>query len=127
DHVAHGVPRLGVGRDGRHDHARAMPREQLGDEADAQDVGVAILTREAEALAEVGADDIAVQVIHQDAAPLQLGADDLRDGALASTGEPGKPEGEARVVVPQSDQVLSLYRMTLCSVSISVNAALDLP
>ena len=69
----------------------------LRDEADAQDVGVAILSREAEALAEVGADDVAVQVVDQDAAPLQLGADDLGDGALSGAGEPGEPEGESRV------------------------------
>ncbi len=74
-----------------------MAGQQLRDEADPQDVGVAVLPGEPEALAEVGADDVAVEMVDEDAAPLELGADDLGDRALAGTGQSGEPECESMV------------------------------
>src|SRR5262249_2852730 len=127
DHLADGVTRLGVGRDGGDDDAGAVARQQLGDEADAQDVGVAVLAREAEALAQVGAADVAVQMLDEDAAPLELGADDLGDRALAGTGQAGEPEGESMVFLWHLWRSFrSCSFRALCSASAVVEAALHL-
>ena len=96
DHLADHVAGLDVRRDGRTDHARAVPRQQLGHEPDAEDVGVAVLTAEAEALRQVGAHDVAVEVLDQHAAPLDLRPDQLGDGALPGPGQAGEPDGESR-------------------------------
>src|SRR5581483_9075801 len=55
------VADIAVGRDRGRDDGDAVAGEEVGDEADAEDVGVAVLLAEAEAFAEVGADDVAVQ------------------------------------------------------------------
>ena len=55
------VPDRSVGADGGRDGAGAGAREELGDEADAADVGVPVLAGEAEALREVGAHLVAVE------------------------------------------------------------------
>jgi hypothetical protein len=39
-------------------------------------------------------------VVDQDAAPFQLRADDLSDGALSGSGQSGEPEGESSGFVP---------------------------
>jgi hypothetical protein len=54
-----------------------------GDIADLGDVGVAVLPAEAEALAEVGADLVAVEQLHLLAAGGQLGQQRPGDGGLA--------------------------------------------
>jgi len=51
------------GRDGRGDHGHVVAGEQIGDERDPADVGVPVLLREAEALGEVLADDVAVEYL----------------------------------------------------------------
>jgi hypothetical protein len=45
------------------------------------------------------ANDVTVEVVDQDAAPLDLRPDDPGDGRLAGTGQPGEPEGEALSVL----------------------------
>ena len=60
-HLARLVADLAVGRDRGGDHRHAVAGQQVGDERDAADVGVAVLLREAEALREVLADDVAVE------------------------------------------------------------------
>ena len=86
---------VAIGRDGRDDDRRAGPREPRGDPADAQDVAVAVLLGEAEALGEVRADDVAVEDLDERAAPLQLVRDEAADGGLAGCGEARQPHGEA--------------------------------
>ena len=49
----------------------------------ALDVRVAVLLREAEALREVRADGVAVEVLDDEAAAVELGADEVRDRGLA--------------------------------------------
>ena len=88
------LPRLLVGRDRRDDHRGAGAREARGDPADPLDVGVPVLLREAEALREVGADDVAVEVLDDQAAPFQLGPDVMGDRRLAGPRKAGEPEGE---------------------------------
>ena len=95
DPVAGLLPRLLVRRDRGRDHGAALARDPRGDPADALDVRVAVLLREAEALREVHADVVAVQVLDDEAAPVELGADEVRDGRLAGAREPGEPEREA--------------------------------
>src|SRR4029453_12952768 len=73
----------------------AVPGQPGGNPADALDVRVAVLLREPEALREMRTDDVAVQVLDEMAAALELGADDLRDRRLACPGEPGEPERKA--------------------------------
>src|ERR671916_594775 len=76
----HLVARLLERRDGRDYHPDPVAREQLGDEADAQDVYVPIFLAEGETLAEVGAHDIPVEDLYL-AKPLpQLSLDDLGYG-----------------------------------------------
>ena len=95
DHLAGLLPRLLVGRDRRDDHGGAGAREARGDPADPLDVGVPVLLREAEALREVRADDVAVEVLDDQAAPLELGPDVVGDRRLAGPGEAREPQGEA--------------------------------
>ena len=56
------------GRDRGRDHGAALAREPRGDPADPLDVRVAVLLREAEALREVRADGVAVEVLDDQAA-----------------------------------------------------------
>ena len=95
DERARVAAHLLVRRDRRDDHDRAGAREPRGDPADARDVRVAVLLREAEALREMRADDVAVEVVDDEAAPLELRLDDVRDRRLARAREPGEPEDEA--------------------------------
>ena len=56
--------------------ARAVAGQPRGDPADALDVRVAVLLREAEALRQVRAHGVAVEVLDERPAALELGADD---------------------------------------------------
>ena len=89
------IPYLAVGRDGGHDHRGPVAGEPRCDPADPLDVRVAVLLGEAEALGEMRAHDVAVEVFDDLAPPLQLGADDVGDGGLARAGKPREPEREA--------------------------------
>ena len=99
DHLAHQFAGLGVRADRSDDDRRAVAREELRDEADAKDVGVAVLPREPEALRQVGAHHIPIQMVNEDASTLDLRPDDLGDGALARAGQAREPEGEASGVI----------------------------
>src|SRR5438477_2262353 len=91
DFVAHRA----VGRDRRADHHHAVAGEQVRDVADAADVGVAVLAREAEALGEVLAYLVAVQGLDPDAGAAQLVRHGARERGLAGPGQTSEPEGEA--------------------------------
>ena len=52
------------------------------------------LLREAEAFREMGADDVAVEVVDDEAAPLELRLDVVRDRRLAGARQAGEPEDE---------------------------------
>ena len=95
DEGARVAAHLLVRRDRRDDHDRAGAREPRSDPADARDVRVAVLLREAEALREMGADDVAVEVVDDEAAALELGLDVVRDRRLARAREAREPEDEA--------------------------------
>ncbi len=77
-----------------------MAREPRRDPADALDVRVAVLLREAEALREMRAHGVAVEVLDDRAALLELRADEVRDRRLAGAGEAGEPEREAAAARP---------------------------
>jgi hypothetical protein len=57
-------------------------------------VRVPVLLREAELLREVGPDVVAVEVLDDEPAPIELGPDEMGDRGLARAGEPCEPEGE---------------------------------
>src|SRR5262249_2419871 len=80
-------PRLRAGLDVRRDrggdHGAALARYPGRDPADALDVRVAVLLREAEALREVRANGVSVQVLDDAAALVELGPDEVRDRRLA--------------------------------------------
>ena len=86
---------LGVRRDRRDDDGAAVAGDARGHPAEPLDVRVAILLREAEALREVRADGVAVEVLDDEAAPVHLGADVVRDRGLPRPGQPREPEREA--------------------------------
>src|SRR5919112_1793700 len=79
------IPRLFIGRDGAHDHPDPVAREQVGDEPYPQDVYVAVVPGEAQALGEVGPDDVPVEYLHEPLPAPELALDDLGDGGLART------------------------------------------
>src|SRR5262249_10332868 len=83
-----------VRRDRRCDDGAALTRQPGRDPADPLDVRVAVLLREAEALRQVLADVVAVQVLDDQAALVELGPDDVRDRRLSGTREAGEPERE---------------------------------
>src|SRR5204862_676434 len=86
------VPHLAVGRNGGGDDDDAVSRQQAGNVADAADVGVAILLRKAEPLAQIGADLVAVEDLDAAAARRQLVADRPRQRRLPRTRQAGEPE-----------------------------------
>src|SRR5262249_11465698 len=103
DERARVPPHLLVRRDRGDDHDRAGPREARRDPADASDVRVAVLLREAETLREEGADDVAVEVVDTEAAPFELRLDVVGDRRLARAREASEPENEpAHVWIPHS-------------------------
>jgi hypothetical protein len=71
-----------------------VARQARRDPADPLDVGVAVLLREAEALREVRADGVAVEVLDDRAALLDRGADQVGDRRLAGAAQAGEPERE---------------------------------
>src|SRR2546430_2548666 len=95
DPLAPLVANRAVGRDRGRDHRHAVPREQLGDVADATDVGVAVLAREPEALGEVLAHLVPVEHFDRDAATAQLRAHAAGERGFARAGQSGKPQREA--------------------------------
>ncbi len=88
-------PGLLVRRDRGRDHGTALTGQAGRDPADSLDVRVAVLLREPEPLGQMRADGVAVQVLDDLAAPLELGPDEVRDGRLARAGQPCEPEREA--------------------------------
>ena len=94
DHGAALVAGRLVRAHGGADHRAVMTDDLRGDEADAADIGVAVLLAEPEALGQVRADDVAVQ---QGDGPPPLQQHDhqgFRDRGLAGPAEPGEPEAE---------------------------------
>src|SRR5512132_1740758 len=100
--VAHQLARLvaelAVGGDRGGDHRDAVAGEQVRDERDPADVGVAVLLGEPETLGEVLADHVAVEHLDPRAAVAQLGLHQVGDGRLAGARKPCEPEREASVV-----------------------------
>ena len=99
DGLARRLARRLVRRDGRDEHGHAVAREQVRDEGDARDVEVAVLAREAEALREMRADEVAVEELDLAAAcarGAQLAGEGVGDRALAGAREAGEPHDEAR-------------------------------
>ena len=75
------------------DRVDAVPVQQRADPADAADVRVAVLAREAEPGAQVGAHDVAVEQLDRPAERGEPGDQELGDRALAGAGEAGQPHG----------------------------------
>jgi hypothetical protein len=69
-----------------------------GHKADAQDVGVAVLLAEAEALGEVRADHVAIEDGDLASAFEQERGQHLGGGALAGAAQAGEPDAEALLV-----------------------------
>ena len=95
DHRAGLPPRLLVRRDRGRNYRAALPRDPRGDPADALDVRVAVLLREPEALREVRAHGVAVEVLDHEPTAVELRPDEVRDRRLPGAGEAGEPEREA--------------------------------
>src|SRR3954447_16056652 len=81
--------------DRAHDDCRASAREPRCDPADPEDVRVAVVLGEAEALREMGADDVTVEALDGAAARLELARHQRADGRLPRRREPGEPENKA--------------------------------
>ena len=96
DHGPDVAADLVVGRDGRAHGDAAGPGDLGGDEADAADVEVAVVAREAELGRQVQAHAIAVEQGHAAPAVLaQPGGQGLGDGRLARPREAGHEDGQA--------------------------------
>src|SRR5215210_1721293 len=99
DPAAHLVARLFVGRDGADDHTNPVAREQVRHKADPQDVYVAVVPGEGEALGEVGPHYVPVEDLHGPLPVAQLALDELGDGRLPRSRESGEPQSEAAFFV----------------------------
>ncbi|MPL71146.1 hypothetical protein SDC9_16917 [bioreactor metagenome] len=96
DHLAHGATGRGIGRDRGADRDAAVLGDLGGDIADALDVDVAVLFREAELRGQVLAHHVAVEQRHRAAAHFhQLDHQRVGDRRLARAGEAGEEHGEA--------------------------------
>src|SRR5439155_6278812 len=95
DHLAHPVARGAVGAHRGADDGAAVADDLRGHEADAEDVRVAILLREAEAFREMRADHVAVE--QRDLAPVleQTAHHDLAGRRLSGAAQAGEPDAEA--------------------------------
>ena len=102
-HLTRFVARLAEGADGSADHGAVMAGDLTSDEADAQDVGVAVFLAETEAFGEVGTDDIAVQDSRLATMLEQHGDQRLRYGGLARTAQACKPDAHALLVTWRVD------------------------
>src|SRR5438034_7988614 len=95
DPIARQPARGRVGGDRGRDYRAALARDPGGHPADALDVRVTVLLREAEALRQVHPHVVPVEVLDDEAAPVELRPDEVRDRGLPRAGEPGEPEREA--------------------------------
>src|SRR5213593_2138703 len=91
----HLVADCSIRRDGGSDHDDPVPREQFGDVADATDVGVAVLAREAQALGEVLAHLVSVEHLNPDAPAAELMPHRRGERGLARSRQAGEPQREA--------------------------------
>src|SRR4029453_11332257 len=85
--------------DGRDDDRSAVSCDARRDPAEPLDVRIAILLREPETLREVRADGVAVQILDDEASPIHLRTDVVRDRGLARSGETGEPEREPSAAI----------------------------
>src|SRR5581483_953608 len=95
DELARLLAGLPVRGDGGRDHGPSLAGQPRGDPADPLDVRVPVLLREPEPLGEVRADGVAVEVLDDEAAPVELRPDQVGDRRLAGPGQAGEPEREA--------------------------------
>ena len=79
----------------RGDGDDAVLAEQIAHEAHAAHVLVAIFLREAEATAQIGANDVAVEDLHTQPVHAQVPRHALRHARLARTRQAGEPQGDA--------------------------------
>ena len=96
DHGTGPVARAFVGADHGDEDDDAAAGEARGDPADTLDVGLAILPREAEACGDVLADVVAVEVVDEIPALLELLADETGDRGLPRCREAGEPDRQPR-------------------------------
>jgi hypothetical protein len=108
DHLARLVADLAVRRDRGGDHGHAVAAQQVRHERDPANVGVAVLLAEAQALAQVRPDDIAVQHLHVMPALSQRRLQPLRDRRFAGPRKAREPHSEAafHASPPSNDLVL---------------------
>src|SRR5262245_53808700 len=88
----HFLTRAAVRRDGRCDRDDPIPRQQPRDEPDTPNIRVAIVLREPETAAQIGADFIAVKNLDPMAAVRKYGANAPGKRRLAGPREPGEPD-----------------------------------
>src|SRR3990170_1154689 len=86
------VPGGPIRADRAADRRDAVAGEQVRDEPDPQDVRIAVLLGEPEALAQVLADDVAVQDLGLETPSLELVIEHLGDRGLARPGQAGEPD-----------------------------------
>src|SRR5918995_2777703 len=97
---AHRVPRLPVRGDRTTDRRDAVAGQQLRDEPDPEDVRVAVILREPQALRQVLADDVAVEDLGLQPSRTELVVEHLRDRRFPGAGEAREPHREAAGLDP---------------------------
>src|SRR5918994_1231673 len=97
---AHRVPRLPVRGDRTTDRRDAVAGQQLRDEPDPEDVRVAVILREPQALRQVLADDVAVEDLGLQPSRTELVVEHLRDRRFPGAGEAREPHREAAGLGP---------------------------
>src|SRR5690606_784196 len=97
DHPPAFVAEGAVRRDRRGDDGHAVPRQQLGDVADAADVRDPVFRRVTETLREVLPELGAREQLHGGEPVAQLLRHEPRNRALARRGEPREPDREPRM------------------------------
>src|SRR5262249_38731137 len=110
DAFLHFFARLAIRRNGGDHDNHAVAREQLGDEADAADVGIAVLAAETKALREIGANDIAIQEFGFGLRVAEAFHELIRDSALPRSRHAGEPKCEALVFHARVRSRISLSR-----------------
>src|SRR2546427_8703028 len=94
DFLAHLVSDRAIRGDRGRDHRYAVARKQLGDIADAADVGVAILARKPQALGEILTHLVSVEHFDGDPATAEPLAHRGGERGLARAGQTGEPQRE---------------------------------
>src|SRR5207248_6320086 len=90
----HFIANVAIRGDSRGNHPDSVAAQELGDVADTANIGVAVFFGEAEALAEIRANDVPVENLDVQPALAQDRRKPPRNSRFSGPGQAGEPDGK---------------------------------